>query len=235
MRYVVFTLMAQDFTRGLIGEINKFFLGIAHAEAWVQTAQKYKEGKKLSLLAEFADPHLELSVSRPYSLRNHFIFAVVHLLHLSNQLKDPNWKDDLPFDRIGCTLLDRVGLHWRHFQSFKENIKQLNGEDFKRTTSDFRNRLQHQFRGRFYFGLTPIYERTKTESGVSYVCKVLPPLDLDKLMPNLYKQHQIAMELFQTYWQLVTELRIEWDKKYMKTPLSKDLAQPRQSIQLTLA
>jgi hypothetical protein len=217
-RSLIFFEMAENFTRGLISELNRFLLNINHADCWFQAAQQYEESERAGLLWEFADPHIELSVSRPYSLKNHFIFAAVYLLHYSNQLKNADWKDDLPpDDRINFKLLDNVGSNWTSFQKFKEGIELLHNKEFQDNTCNFRHRLQHRYRSHFDFGLTSFFDRIKTENGMTYALKVIPPLDLLILIPALYKQHQLSVEVFQTYWRLVGELCGEWDKKHAKT------------------
>lgn len=214
---MVFISMTDDFTRGLIGEVNRFLMNVAHAQAWVEVAQKHGESERMGLLWEYADPHLELSVGRPYSLKNHFVFAAVHLLHQSNKLTNPDWKDNLPpDDRIDFKLLDKVGSNWKCFPRFKEKVEKLNSEQFKSVTRNFRHRLQHRFRAHFDFGLTPFFEREQTDTGIDYAYKLIPPLDLEKLIPELYGQHQIAVEVFQAYWELENELCTEWDRRYAK-------------------
>lgn len=36
---LIFTTMADDFTSGLVGELNRFLVGIAHADAWWEIAK----------------------------------------------------------------------------------------------------------------------------------------------------------------------------------------------------
>lgn len=212
---MVFTSIAEGNTSGLVGETNRFLLNIAHAECWFEVAQEQEEEEGMSLLHEFCDPLLELSVGRPYSLRNHFIFTAVHLLHQSGQLKNTKWKDDLPPDeKIGYKLLDRVASDWSQFPDFKAKLSSLNSKEFQNQTSNFRHRLQHQFRTHFGFGLTPIIEREKAEQGTVYHFKALRPLNLQTLFPILYKQQEIAVDLFHAYWDLVMELCEEWDGRY---------------------
>jgi hypothetical protein len=97
---LVFGQMATDFTRGLIGEVNRFFVDVHHADCWIRVAANYEENKKSDLLWEFAEPMLELSVGRPYSIKSHFSFAMVHLLIQLNSHKVQNWKDELSCDRL---------------------------------------------------------------------------------------------------------------------------------------
>src|ERR1035438_3090419 len=139
---MVFISIAEDNTSALIGEVNRFQLNIVHADSWFEVVQKHDENERIGLLWEFADPQLELSVGRPYSLRNHFIFTAVHLLHQSNKLKMPDWKDELPSDdKINYKHLDQFGLNWTSFKNFKEKIDQLNNKEFQEATHNFRHRL----------------------------------------------------------------------------------------------
>ena len=104
---VVFSSMADDFTRGLIGELNRFLIGINHAECWVRVVNEYPKPERLGLLWEFADPLLELSVGRSYSVRNQFIFAVTQLAHQTNMRARPRWPDKLcADDAIGFKTLE---------------------------------------------------------------------------------------------------------------------------------
>ena len=215
---MVFISMAEEFTRGLIGEVNRFLLNAAHAQAWVEATQKHEESERMGLLWEYADPHLELSVGRPYSLKNHFVFAAVHLLHQSNKLTNAVWKDNLPpDDRIDFKLLDKVGSNWKCFPTFKAKVEQLNSKQFKIETRYFRHQLQHRFRAHFGFGLKPFFERTKTDTGITYSYKIILPLDLEKLIHELNAQHHIAVETLKSYWELVNELCAGWDSRYTRT------------------
>jgi hypothetical protein len=208
-----FISMATFYTSGLILEVNRFLLNIAHADSWFQVAQKHEKNERISLLWEYADPHLELSVGRPYLLRNHFIYAAVRMLSHSNMLILPDWKDDCPSDEdINYKCLDKYGTYWKHFKHFKVNISHLNNKEFIDATCGFRNQSQHRFRTHFDTGLTPFVERNKNNNRICYTSKMIPPLDLHSLFPELYKQHLIAAEVFQAYWVLVKELCAEWDK-----------------------
>lgn len=213
-RYGTFGHMEDGFRYGLISEVNRFLKEVHHADCWVQVANKYNEDDRLGLLSEFADPFLELSVGRPYSLRNQFTFAAVHLLHQTNSLKK-NWNEnDLPKDRdIEIRYLSKLGLGggWKRFSQFQENLKALNDSDFaKKITKNYRHRLQHQLRLRFDTGLTPCVERILENGCATYVFKAMRPLELGTLIPMLYEQHKKAMKVFDAYWKLVDELYAEW-------------------------
>jgi len=218
--------MAEDFTRGLIGEVNRFLLNVNQADSWVRAIRSCAKDKKPGLLWEFADPLLELSVGRPYSLRNQFTFAAAHLMHQANSRKQQNWYDDLPPDnKIDYKLLSKLGAGWKKFPSFLRALEKLNEEPFKTQTRNFRHLLQHRFRVQFEDGLTPFFDREETQNGVNYTYRVFRPLQLNNLIPKLYRQHESAAKTFVGYWRLLKELRAAWPTVQ---PVRARLAAPKQ-------
>jgi hypothetical protein len=205
----LFTLMADQCTRGLINELNRFLINISHADCWVRAVDGYVEDDKSGLLWEFAEPQLELSVGRPYSLKNHFVFAVVHLLHLANSQKRKNRKDHLPA-KINYKCLPDLGHNWSHFPRFLEALSRLDDRPFREATRDFRNLIHHQFRVHFDRGVTPYVNRIETSAGVAYAVGAIPALGLQSLIPGLYEQHKRATDVFRAYWRLLKELGRVW-------------------------
>lgn len=218
-RTMQFFEMERRYTPQLIEETNRFLVNIHHAECWFKVAQTLDEDDRVSLVWEFAEPHLELSLGRPYSVKNLFVFAVMHLLHQSDALRTTNWKDNLPCDRgINYELLEKYEpgwtQSWKAFPDFMEKIKQLNDKDFEeRLSGNFRHKSQHRYRLRF-LGLTPVVARTKSDRGITYNFGYIIPLDVEKLILQLYEQHQHAVDVFMAYWQLMVEVCAAWDKKY---------------------
>jgi hypothetical protein len=210
-----FIEMARGYNRSLLEATNRFLIDIHHGDSWFKAVQQLEDDDRIIVFWEFGEPHLELAIGRPYSLKNLFIFAAAHLLHQSNFLEIPNWKDDLPLDcKINYEVLQEVGGNWSAFPDFNKKIERLNDEVFTVATGDFRNKSQHRYKIRFDHGLTPVVERTKTGTGISYNLGFILPLDVEKLVPLLYEQHQRAKDVFLAYWNLVNELCAAWDKKY---------------------
>jgi hypothetical protein len=84
MRSIVFSCMAGDFTRGLIGELNRFVVNIHHAESWIRAANECEEGLKIGLLWEFADPFLELAIGRNSNIETRYL-SLLHALETRSQ------------------------------------------------------------------------------------------------------------------------------------------------------
>lgn len=224
---MVFDSMAEDFTRGLLGEVNRFLINVHQADSWVRAINSCEKAKRPGLFWEFADPMLELSVSRPYSLKNQLVFAAAHLIHQANLRTKQNWKDDLPADnRIDFKLLARIGAGWIEFPEFLGSLEKLNDEKFRRLTRNFRHLLQHRFRLQLGEGLTTYFDRQRTANGTSYTYRVFRPLQVNNLIPKLYKQHQRSAEAFLGYWRLVKELSASWPEKKLKGDKTKSHAAP---------
>jgi hypothetical protein len=135
-----------------------------------------------------------------------------------NSHKVQNWKDELPWDRLIDynylkTNKDKFRPAQNQFKDFLEKLDQLNDKDFINKTQNFRNLLQHRFRLQFDMGLTPYFERTETKGGVTYAYKIISPLQLETLIPELYMQHQKSVEAFMAYWKLLKELCAELGAK----------------------
>jgi hypothetical protein len=209
---LVFGMMSRDFSRQLINAVNTFFFDIRRADSWVQVANSYRENDRASLLSIHAGPLLELSVSRPYSLRNQFIYAATHLLHQSNQLKNPAWRDDLRTDDWFNEEKDLFPRSngWTKFPAFRAKLDLLNDRSFKNATHDFRHRMQHRFGLHFDLGLQPHYIRSKKNGTISYTYVLIPPLELKTTISHLFEQHKRAIDVFKAYWDLVGELENLW-------------------------
>lgn len=212
---IVFSGMAGDFKCGLISELNRFLINVHHADCWVQAANHFTENEKLGFLWEFADPLLELSVGRAYSIKNHFAFAVVHLLNQANVLSKKS-KDNLPPDhRITIEYLtkSKMGDDWNNFAPLLEILCALNDESFVKATRNYRNLIQHRFRPHFHTGLTTYFDRIEKNGQVSYTYKAMFPMTLETVISELYRQHETASEVFKVFWKLLNELCVNFTTK----------------------
>lgn len=220
---LVFDQMAEDFTASLLGEVNSFLLNVHQADSWIRTIRSSEESKRSGLLLEFAEPLLEISVGRPYSLRNQFIFAGVHLVHQANSQVQKDWKDELPNDnQIDYKVLLKIGGGFRTFPGFLDALKKLNDDEFKASTRNFRHLHQHRFRLQFEEGLTPYFDRKQTAAGASYAYRIFRPLQVNNLVARLYKQHERALAVFLSYWRLVNELSCVWPTTQAGEQFSKE-------------
>jgi hypothetical protein len=217
---IAFIEMERAFTRSLLGECNRFMIMISHAEAWFGVGKTLNENDRMALLWEYAHPYLELTVGRPYLLKNHFSFAAVHLLHQADAFVNSTWKDDLPDDyRITYELLlkrARTWSGWNALNGFMTTLGHLNNEEFLKATKEYRHKSQHRFGLHFDRGLTPVVERKRSEKGMRYDFGVILPLDLEGLLPLLYEQHNQAKETFLAYWNLVLELCNACDRIHVR-------------------
>jgi len=80
-----------------------------------------------------------------------------------------------------------------------EKIACLNEDPFKKATGNFRHKGQHLYKLQFDRGLTTVFERAKTENGISYTYGAIRPLNVEQLIPQLYAQHEYAMNTFFAY------------------------------------
>lgn len=225
VKHGVFGHTEDGFTYGLISELNRFLRYVHHADCWIEIADKYNEDDRLQLLSEFAEPLLESSMGRPYSLKSQFVLAAARLLHQTNWLRQ-DWKENaLPSDcRIKFRDLLRLGRGdgRKSFPQFQKSLEALCAPSFQAETKNFRHLSQHRLRLRFDIGLTPYVERSLKKGRENYVFRAIRPLELRTLIPMLYDQHEKALKVLGSYWELVNELYAEWAKNNpaKRTPAS---------------
>jgi len=209
-----FRLMAEDFTRELINAINAFSLNMNRLKIWCDILSNCNDSKeRQALLIEFIEPIAFVCLNKPYSLRSQFTYATTHLLHLSNSRKSSCWKDQLVTDgeHINYKILEKVGKGWNNFTSFSKALSGIDDEEFRNSTSDFRNKSHHAIPPELEFGITSFIQRTETKDRkVSYKIGGIAPLRVNNAFDHLQLQQQACINTFNLYWKLMEEQLELW-------------------------
>jgi hypothetical protein len=197
------TEMCDVFSRGLLGEVNKFLVNISHADAWLEVVQQYPPEEQHGLFWEFGEPAFELAIGRPYSLRNQLIFAAAHILYRAKLVKNHTPKPpELPDDRrIQANTLNPLSSGWSNFAEFEKHLNVLNSVALRAASNDLRHMVQHRFRVHLRRGLAMEFENKET----SFVFKTIRPVDVIALVPVLYGEHETAVRVFHAFQELALE------------------------------
>lgn len=170
---------------------------------------------------EFSDAEFRYALNLPSILKDKFVFAVAHLSHQANRTS-VGWKDDLKRDhRIDENEMERVANGWPCFQLFYESLQTLAPVEFKRL---YRNREHHQIPPNLGWGHSQTMFRIEQgasrlqeqEDGafkevfdkgkvIAYVFGGLNALTIQQTLPLLRSQYDIAVIVFDKYWNLVIE------------------------------
>ncbi len=204
---IVYKLLIEEHARELANSINEMKRIIVSLKAWGKVLGDMNDQEKLDLLVEFIYHSATVGLNLPYVIRSRFIYSVAHLCHQANQIKQSEWKDDLPIDEeIYFQEADNYGSNWNTYTNLKVALEQIGNKEYNKNTCDFRNKYNHRYSPMIEIGLANFVTRNvdKTKR-VSYGMGFTEPLKLTKIVDLLKVQHEYCTKSFTCYQMLVNE------------------------------
>lgn len=204
--------LAGDAARDLANGINHLIVLTMRLDAWSTVIEGLDVEQKFQLLHEFIQDLAATAILSPYTLKARFYFAIAHLSHQANCVRQGDgWADDiatLPEDwDIKEDVAIRLTKHWR---SWKKLIKALNTVDmsgYKTATDDFRSKHTHRFTPRVELGITQPVKRllAKNDGKASYGIGGTDPLKLEAVVEQLKTQCICLSGCYAEFQKLVVE------------------------------
>lgn len=205
----IFESMVSDYTRELINSINRFRLYIKSIKTWQSVLKEFNNHDKSYIIIEFLIPLVDYCINRPYSIRNKFIFSLTHLLHQTRILTDSKWVDgNLPNDQtINYNTLLKVANNFVHIDDFQSQLNNINNQDFRNFTSEYRSRSHHRFSRNIELGYSLSFKRKKeNEKNVVYYFGGEPAISISELIQPILHQHFDLINSFNSYWKVILEM-----------------------------
>lgn len=201
--------MFEEFSREIANIVNDLGRYTHQLTAWRDVVARLDDDGKMSVANEFVDPLATIALNLPYVIRSRYIFAVAHLCHQANHVKQlKSWKDDLPLDdKIYFAQADAYGAHWKRYKKLKRSLEHIGAKDYQAATVNFRNTYNHRFSPRIIIGQTQIITRhvdPKTKK-VSYGYGGTNPLTLEVVVKLLEQQCSYCYMAFEDFQKLVKE------------------------------
>lgn len=169
-------VLIRDELRELTNNLNAWLTSLRHWHAWLAVARNYSEDDRWELEHEFIATLATFCLFQPSAVRDAFTFVVTNGMHQVRRAINPAYKDHLPLDKAPWEKrgypargrveqqLKTVVCQWPSGAVLLENLKQLDDEVVRRTTSDFRNRASHSIAPRFSIGLTRAVTRAVVQA-----------------------------------------------------------------------
>lgn len=210
MTFMTYAEMVKEFGREIANGINAFTISLRRLTAWERVGRSLTDEKERhSLLHEFVDGPVTLTLITPYVLRSRFIFATAHLSHQLNLLRQESWGEErLPPDgEIWFDAMDVQGQSWKRYPKLKTAAEKLGNKAFQSGTEDFRNAFTHRFSTRIGVGITNFVTRIFDQGTgrVTYGFGGTPPLDLSEIIALLVAEAEKAYAVFERFQDLVAE------------------------------
>jgi hypothetical protein len=119
---MIYRDLADDAARDLANGINHLIVLTARLEAWQAVLEGLDLHHKSDLLYEFVQDLASMALLMPYTLKARFYFAIAHLSHQANRVREgEKWSDDfatLPEDwGIDEGIAAKLTKPWRSWRT----------------------------------------------------------------------------------------------------------------------
>lgn len=217
--WMVFHLMASDFIRELLNEINQFCSILRNLAAWEEVLKNYSENMKFNILIEILDPILITALNTPYAIKNRFIYASVMLLHETAILLNRNVKC-IKFSEENITLKTLKDFkclfnkqEWKSVSPFLDRVNRIHSKQYRKNTKDFRHKYHHRLPPKIEIGLPSSVTCTANEMSIKYIVGGEVPLSISKILSSLQLEHESCIKAFKSFWLLLGGLLKVWKEK----------------------
>lgn len=204
--WMAYHWILRDHTNAVANEINQLGVCIQRLEAWDEVLRQASDEERHELVFEFINPVAFLALNLPAAIRERTIFAATHLCHHANRIH-PDWVDNLEADHnIRMKSLEKWSRQWKPGGPLVARLQQLDGEEFRAATKNFRNRFHHRNPPRLEIGVTATLTRIDGPPGRTTLgLGVAAPLQLAELIGPLWGQHAACLAAFAEFQYLVLE------------------------------
>ena len=223
--------------RETVNSINAWGVRLHTWNAWNRVVESYpSEDEKWEVLSEFVEPLAYFCMLQPSSLADRITVTAETLLHQANLHVATDAKDQLEQDELqhGRTLarsrrrdqLKRLGKPWARFPEFRDALAKMDGKDYRKVTSNFRDLTHHSFAPRLMIGeitrairsVGPPSQMIEQPDGSylliedptrklpQYAMQSIQPLPLDATREANLKEYLKARRTMEALGFLITEL-----------------------------
>jgi hypothetical protein len=213
--------MAREFNSALKNEINGFLTEIRKLEVWsqIEKESEFDTQSKFKFCVEILEPVASTVLNTPYIISQRLIFCNTMLLHQTRMIVDPGWKDSqLDEDRIVEDTLEEFLKFFENrdkkikpiFKRLRRGIHKIH--QFSSSTGNYRNLFHHRIPRHIGIGKSSIVTRERKKDGtISYGYGGIKPIEISTILSEIYRQHDICVQTFDTYRNLVTALLKTWE------------------------
>ena len=229
-------LLVVSELREITNRLNHWHTSLHQWQAWNTVIQAYGENDAWDLRSEFLDSVAHQCLLTPFSIRDTFTFVATNSMHQVRMSACTNYPDHLEGDpkkpsdkpknlsrsQKEKRLADIISI-WSEGHVFMTLLKQIDDQDYRKSTSDYRNQNSHSIGPRLAIGQTQhvvrcvqqATEMSRQEDG-TYIHKPLPdkmcvsygfgatePLDMESARAANLEQYRLARTCYTKYRELL--------------------------------
>ncbi len=203
----IYDWQERDFTRELVNTLNEYAHWLNRVDLWEYVLRDYPEDEALELRFEFTTLPLDYCLHAPYRFKSRVTFCATQLCYTKGIAARLITKKSVrPDEKIDLRSLVAVADHWCAGPKLVEALKQVDGEQYRQSTFNYRNKAQHRHPQRLDYGHTADVVRSfPPSSSVSYSFGESPPLATNDVLPVLVAEAERMRTAFSAYRALVEE------------------------------
>lgn len=207
----VFCKSAQDYANELINDAHEIRRYLHDASIWKRVLDGFSSDERFLLRFEFVETPTSHALSRPYALKNRFIYCVAMLGVLYQ--RPTQFSEVTPEHKITYNTMKPLVQDWDGFDEFSVTLAGLNSAEFTKLTDDFRHSDNHRMPARIEMGLMPGSRIHDGGGGkVAFSLGVRKPLKLDAILPPLRDQYLQACRCVEAFWNVVEKREAKWKR-----------------------
>lgn len=228
---------AEGEIRETINSLNAWGERLHSWNAWNQVIKSYNdESENWEVLNHFAEPLAFFCMLQPSSLADRITIVAETLLHQANLQTLLDYPDHLEQDNLpqGGILrrsnrrkqLKNLGKSWKKYPAFHKKLAALDGNEYQKTTQNFRDLTSHAFAPRFMLGdvirairsIVPFPKMIQRTGGtfeciedperfaVQYSMSAMQPLPLEAAFSANLNEYIKSRETIEAFIDLINEL-----------------------------
>ena len=203
----VYDWQEPDFTRELVNLFNQYAYWLMRAQLWERILKDYSEDEVLEIRYEFTDLQLDWCLHFPYKFKSRLIFCATQLCYVKAIADKLIFKDSVKLDeKINLGVLSDVAKHWTSGEYLIQALKKVDGQAYRDSTDEYRNKSQHRHVRRLNFGHTSNVVRSFPQgSVVRYELGNSPPIHASEVLPTLIAEAENLRAAFKAYRELVDD------------------------------
>lgn len=196
----------NGFTRELVNAFNTYAFWADRLSLWEEVLCDYARDDILKLRWEFTMLPFDYCLSFPHRFRSRIIFYATQLCFtkgLSDKLISQ--KEVSSDDNIYLKTLTKVAKHWHSGSGLVKALEEVDGEQYREATRNYRNKSQHRHPQCLDFGQIASITRSFSQDSISYFFSESPPLATSDALPVLIMEADRMKAAFLAYRALVDE------------------------------
>lgn len=171
----------------MINLLNAWGRHLTDWAAWLIVLPKYGENDAMTIQMDCVEAPVFFCMVQPSATCDRFIRIATTAVHQMNIQTDSGYADRLDEDEKFLTRRKRekqlttIGTRWHSYADYQRRFSLIDGQAYRDTTRDFRNRASHTIAPRFERGITNLVTR-----------KIVPARKMQLQSDGKYKSVEIA-------------------------------------------